>query len=92
MHVEDLKDPDKVLLPFRNLVFVVFGEDESEDSAPLTPLDNLLLHLYQGSVIEALVNGLLGASINVLAHVFRFPIASKTDWLISFDCLPFSLW
>jgi hypothetical protein len=30
-HIEHLKDPDQILLPTRNLVLVVLGEDESKD-------------------------------------------------------------
>jgi hypothetical protein len=90
--IEDLKDSDKVLLPTRNLLLVVLGEDESEHSTPFTPLDQLSLHLYQGSAIEASVTRSLGVRIAVPAHVFRFPIASRTDWLSSSDRFPFNLW
>jgi hypothetical protein len=55
-HVEDLKDPDEVLLPTRNLLLVVLGEDESEHSTPFTPLGGLPLHLYQRSAIEESVS------------------------------------
>jgi hypothetical protein len=91
-HIEDLKDPNEILLPTRNLVLVVLGEDESEHSTPFTPLADLLLHFYQGPVIEVSVKGSLGARIVVLAHVFRFPIASRTDCLSSSDRFPFNLW
>jgi hypothetical protein len=91
-YIEDLKDPHKVLLPTRNLVFVVLGEDESEDCTPFTPLDDLPLHLHQSSAIETSVSGSLGVRITGLAHAFRFPIASRTDLLISSDRLPFNLW
>ena len=59
---------------------------------PFAPLGDLPLHLYQGSVIDTSVNVCLGARIVVLAHVFRVPIASSTDWLISSGRLPFNLW
>ena len=91
-HVEDLEDPDQVLLPSRNLVFVVLGEDESEDSTPFTPLDDLPLHFYQVSAIGSLVSGPLSVRVAVLAHAFRFPIALRTGWLSSSDRLPFNLW
>jgi hypothetical protein len=42
-HVEDVKDPDKVLLPSRDLLLVAFREDESRHCIPFTPLDDLLL-------------------------------------------------
>jgi hypothetical protein len=89
-HVEDLKDPDQVLLPSRNFVLIVLGEEESEDRIPFTPLDDLPLHLCQGSAIETSVSGSLGARI--ATHAFRVPIASRTDWLSSSDRLPFNLW
>jgi hypothetical protein len=91
-HVEDLKDPNQVLLPTRNLVLIVPGEDELEGCVPFTTLDDLLLHLYQGPAIEASVSVSLGVCIAGLAHVFRFPIASRTDWLSSSGRLPFNLW
>jgi hypothetical protein len=91
-HVEDLKDPDQILLPARNLVLVVLSENESEGRAPFTPLDDLPLHLYQGPAIETSVSGSLSVPITGLAHAFRFPIASRTDWLTSSDRLPFNLW
>jgi hypothetical protein len=40
-HVENLEDPDQVLLPSRALILVVLGEDESEDRIPFTLLDDL---------------------------------------------------
>jgi hypothetical protein len=87
-----LKDPDKVLLPSCNLVLIVLGQNKSEDSVPFTSFDNLLLHLCQGSAIETLVSGSLGVHIVVLAHAFRFSIASRTGRLSSSDRLPFNLW
>ena len=91
-HVEDLKDPDQILLPSGNLVFIVLREDESEESIPFTPLDDLPLHIYQVSAIGTSVSGSPGVHIAAMAHAFRFPIASRTDWLSSSDRLPFNLW
>ena len=59
-HVEDLKDPDEILLPSRDLILVVLGEDESEDRPPFTPFCDPPLNLRQGPTIERSVNGLLG--------------------------------
>ena len=42
-HVEDVKDPHKILLPSSNLVLVTFGEHESVDRIPFTLLDDLPL-------------------------------------------------
>ena len=51
-HVEDVKDPDKVLLPSRDLVLIDFGEHEPVDRTPFTLLDDLPLDLGQSSVVE----------------------------------------
>ena len=40
-HLEDVEDPDEVLLPTHNLLFVTFCEDESGHSVPFPLLDNL---------------------------------------------------
>lgn len=48
-----MKEPNWLLLASRDPVLVVLGEDESQDSTPFTPLDNLPLRLYQGPTIEA---------------------------------------
>jgi hypothetical protein len=71
-----MEDPDKVLLPCRNLIFVVLGEKESEDSIPFTSLDDLLLYLSQGSADETSVS--VSLDVHIAAHVFRVPIASRT--------------
>jgi hypothetical protein len=91
-HVEHLKHPNKVLLPTRNLFFVVFSEDELENSTPFTPLGDPLPDLSQSSMIESSVTGSLGVYIAVLSHAVRVPIAPRTSWLSSSDRLPFNLW
>ena len=62
-HVEDVKDPDKVLLPRSNFILVTFGEDESVDRIPFTLFDDLPLDLDQSSAIED-----VGKRIAVRAH------------------------
>ena len=52
MHVEDVKDPDKVLLPSDNLVLISLREDESGDCVPFALLDDLPLDLRHSSVIK----------------------------------------
>ena len=51
-HVEDVKDPDEILPPSRNLVFIALRMDESGGCVPFPLLDNLPLDLGQGSAIE----------------------------------------
>jgi hypothetical protein len=51
-HVEDVKDPDKVLLPGDNLVPIASGEDESVDNISFPPFDHLPMYLNHGPVIE----------------------------------------
>ena len=90
-HVEDLKDPHKVLLPGRDLVLIIFGEDESDDRPPFTPFRDPPLNLRQGPTMEMLVSESLGLCIAVPTHAVRVSIAPRTGWLSSSDCLPFSL-
>jgi hypothetical protein len=59
-YIEDVKDPDKILLPSRNLVFIALREDEPDYCTPFTMLRDLPLDPRQGSAIQTLVNGLLG--------------------------------
>ena len=44
-YVEDVKDPDKILLPRSNLVLITLGEGESMYRIPFALLDDLLLDL-----------------------------------------------
>jgi hypothetical protein len=76
-----VEDPDEVLLPSRNFVLIGFGEDESVERIPFTLLDDLLLDLGHGSAIEPSVSRSLGVRITGMTHVFRTPIASRTDRL-----------
>ena len=46
-----MEDPDKVLLPSRDLVLVAFGEDKSIDRIPFTLLDNPPLDCGHGSAV-----------------------------------------
>jgi hypothetical protein len=59
-HIEDVKDPDKVLLPSRNLVLIALREDESEYCMSFALLRDLPLDPRQGSAVQTLVNGSLG--------------------------------
>ena len=91
-YVENLKDPDEVLLPTGNLVLVAFREDESEDRIPFTLLDDLALDPSHSPAIGESVSGLAqGACITGVTHVVRTAIASRTDWLSSSVRLPFNL-
>ena len=51
-YVEDVKDPDKILLPRSNLTLIALGEDESVYHTPFTMLDDLPLDLGQGSATD----------------------------------------
>jgi hypothetical protein len=88
-----MKDPDKVLLPSRNLILVALREDEPGERLPFTLLDDPLLDIGHGSAIETSVSGIrwLGVRIVGLAHVIKSPIASRTAWVSSSNCLPFNL-
>ena len=52
-HIEHVKNPDKVLLPTRNLVLITLRMDESGERIPFTLLNYLRLDLGHGSAIEA---------------------------------------
>ena len=53
-YVEDLEDPDKVLLPSRDLVSIAPGEKKSGGCTPFTLLDYFSLDLGHGPVIESI--------------------------------------
>jgi hypothetical protein len=74
-----VKNPDKVLLPSRDLILIALGEDESMESIPFALLDDLSLDSVHRSVIEVSVSGLLGVGVFGLTHSVRSPIASRTD-------------
>ena len=65
-HIEDVKDPDKVLPPSGNLVLVAFREDESGDYIPFALLDHLPLDPCHRPAIEASVSGSLCVCISGL--------------------------
>ena len=90
-HVKDVKDPDKILLPSRNLLLIALREDESGYYIPLALLDDLLLDPGQSSAIEMPVSGSLAVRIASVAHAVRSPIASRIDWLSLSDRFPFNL-
>jgi hypothetical protein len=50
-HIEDVKDPDKFLIPSNNLVLIALREEESEECASFAVLIDLPLHLGHGSTI-----------------------------------------
>jgi hypothetical protein len=56
-HIENVKDPDKILLPSSDLFPIVLRENESEYRIPFTLLRDLPLDTRQGSVIHILVSG-----------------------------------
>ena len=80
-YVENVKDPNKVLLPGNDFVLVAFGEDESVERVPFTLLDDLPLDFGQSTVIETKVSRVFRVKIIGLAHIVSSPIESRTDWL-----------
>ena len=56
-HVEDLRDPDKVLLPGCDLALIVLDEDESGDCTPFPQLCDPPSDLGQGPMIVTSVSG-----------------------------------
>ena len=55
-HVKDVKNPDKVLLPSRNLLLVALREDEPGHGIPFALLDDFLLDHGQSPAIERSVS------------------------------------
>ena len=51
-YVEDMENPDKILLPRGNLALIALGENESMYRIPFTLLDDLPLDLGQSPIIE----------------------------------------
>jgi hypothetical protein len=91
-HVEDMKNPDKILLPRGELVLVALREDESINRIPFTLLDHLSMDPGHRSAVVLAVNRSSYGRIIGLAHVVRFPIASRTDLLSPSNRFPFNLW
>jgi hypothetical protein len=87
-----VKDLNEVLIPSGNLVLVARCEDESPEPIQFTPLNDLLLDLGQRSAIETSVSRFrpVGAHIVGPAYAVRSPIASRTVWVSSSNCLPFN--
>ena len=52
-YIEDMKDPDKILLPGSNLALIALGESKSMYRIPFTLLDDLLLDLGQSSATKS---------------------------------------
>ena len=75
---EDLKYPDEVLLPTRDLILIVLGQDESKDRPPFAPFGDPPLDLRQGPTIETSVSRSLKVCSAFLAHAVRVPIAPRT--------------
>ena len=51
-YVEDVKNPDEVLLPCSNPVLIALGEDKSMYRIPFALIDDLPLDIGQSSIIE----------------------------------------
>ena len=79
-HVEDVKDPEKILPPNSNLVLIALGEDESVDRTPFTLFDDLFLHFPHRSAIKSPMSRSLVVR-HSLPHIASSPIASRTEWL-----------
>ena len=90
-HVEDVKDPDKVLLPSRDLLLVALREYESGHYTALALLDDFFLDPGQSSEIEMSVSRSLAVRTTDLTHEVRSPIASRMDWLSLSARFPFNL-
>ena len=65
-HVEDMKNPDKVLFPSGNLVLVFLRKDESVNWTPLPMLGGHPLNLRHSSGIQLSVSRLLECGSLVL--------------------------
>ena len=80
-HIENVKDPEKILLPSSDLSLITLGENESMYRVPFTMLDDLTLDLGQGSASENIGKYINLCAVTGLAHVVSSAIASRTDWL-----------
>lgn len=89
-HVEDMEDPIEVLLPTSDRIFVAPCAENSRDRASFTLFDDIPLNLSHSSAMETLVSGLLSMQIADRTDVVSCPIAPRTDWLSSSNCLPFN--
>jgi hypothetical protein len=48
-HIENVKDPEKFLIPSGNFVLISLRENEPDNCAPFAPPIDLPLHLGHGS-------------------------------------------
>ena len=86
----DLKDPDEVQLPSRDLILITLRVEYSCGHVPFPLLGDLLLDRGHGSAIGTLVSETLGGRIVDPTHVVNSLVASSTDWLSSSNRLPFN--
>jgi hypothetical protein len=82
-HVENLKDPSKVLLPSGDLVLIALRKDEPVDCISLTLFIELPLNSGHDCTIERLVSESLGVRIAALAHFGQISNRVK-DGLVEF--------
>ena len=85
-----MKDPDKVVSPTGNLVFINLRVEDPGCHAPSILLEDLPLDLGHGSAVEISVNESSSVRIAGLTHVVSCPIAVRMDWVSSSSCLPFN--
>ena len=89
-HIEDVKDPNKVILPSGDLVLIDLRMEHSGEHIPFFLLNDLPLDLGHGSGIETRVSESLGARVAGMTHVVSCPIALETEWPSSSNRLPFN--
>ena len=87
-YIEDVKNPDKVIPPSRDLVLICLRVEHLGDHIPLAQLNDLPLNLCDHSVIGASVSGLLRARIVGITHAVSCSIAPRTDWLSASNRIP----
>jgi hypothetical protein len=88
MYVEDVSDPDEVLLPSYNFILVALGAEKSGCHIQFTPFDDVHLDFGYSSAIETSVSGSFGVHTVGSTHVVSCPIAPSTDRLRSSNRLP----
>ena len=89
-HVKDMEDPVEVQLPGGDHFFIVLRVEVSRDDVSFTPLDDVLLNLGHGPLVESLVSEPPSVWIIGSTYVVNCSIASNTDRLNSSARLPFN--
>ena len=88
-YIKDMKDPVKICLPGRDLVFIISRIEQARERVALPLFRDLPLDPCYGSVVNCIVGESSKVCTAGLAHVVNWLIAWPTDRLRSSALFPF---